>query len=209
MTIELFISYLIASTIVAAMPGPNVLLVTNDSIAYGFKNSLLTMLGVISGMAVLFSLSLVGIATFLIMFSWFFGAVKWAGVCYLIYLGVSQIIASFKPGDTFDEKKSLKKNFFAKGFLISVTNPKGLIFAGAFFPQFLNKDAAIIPQILLLCGGFLFVGFIVLMLYALCGNIAGRLFKTQSFKTIMNRISGAFLIFFGIGLAFMDDGNAV
>ena len=95
-----------------------------------------------------------------------------------------------------------KRNFFAKGFLISATNPKGLVFAGAFFPQFLNKDSDMISQIVILCGGFLIISLVIEILYALCCDMVSKLIKNRSFKIYINRISGFFLIIFGIGLAF-------
>jgi len=123
----------------------------------------------------------------------------------LFYLGISQIRASFNSNSKLCEKVNVKKSFFTKGFLISVTNPKGMIFAGAFFPQFLNKDADMILQIAVLCGGFLLIAFIIGMMYVLCGNTARKLFNTESFNNQISRISGAFLILFGIGLAFVNE----
>ncbi len=205
MNIELFISYLLASIVIVAIPGPNILLIVNDSVTHGIKNSTMTVFGIVAGMAVLFSLALAGVATLLIMYSWLFSVIKWVGVCYLFYLGISQIRASFKSNSKLPEKVKVKKSFFAKGFLISVTNPKGMIFAGAFFPQFLNNDTDMISQISVLCGGFLFIAFFIGMLYALCGNTARKLFNTESFINQISRISGAFLILFGIGLALVNE----
>ncbi len=209
MNTELFISYLLATIVIIAIPGPNILLIVNDSITHGFRKSTMTVIGIVSGMAVLFSLSLAGITKLLIMLSWLFSVIKWIGVCYLFYLGVSQILSSFKSSHETDEHKNEKRNFFTKGFLISVTNPKGLIFAGAFFPQFLNKNSDMISQIVILCGGFLLIAFAIGILYAFCGKTASNLFQTELFKKRVARISGAFLIFFGIGLAFVNDEKAV
>ena len=202
MNIEQILTYLLASVIIVVVPGPNILLIVNDSITHGFRKSAVTAIGITTGMAFLFSLSLAGITTLLIMFSWLFFVIKWVGVCYLFYLGCSQIIASFKFNHEISDQIKDKRNFFTKGFLISATNPKGLVFAGAFFPQFLNKDSDMISQIVILCGGFLIISLIIGILYALCCDTVSKLIKSKSFKIHINRISGVLLIFFGIGLAF-------
>ncbi len=202
MDIEHIIAYLIASVIIVAVPGPNILLIVNDSITHGFRKSAVTAMGIASGMGFLFFLSLAGVTTLLMMFSWLFFLIKWVGVCYFFYLGISQIISSFKSNHEISDKIKEKRTFFTKGFLISVTNPKGLVFAGAFFPQFLNKDSDMISQVIILCGGFLIISLIIGISYALCCDTVSKLIKDKSFKNHMNRISGVLLIFFGIGLAF-------
>ena len=59
-----------------------------------------------------------------------------------------------------------------------------------------------ISQIVILCGGFLIISLVIEILYALCCDMVSKLIKNRSFKIYINRISGFFLIIFGIGLAF-------
>jgi len=203
MNIETLISYILASAVIIAIPGPNNLLIVNDSISHGFNKSLMTLSGVVVGMGILFACSLVGITTLLMMFSWFFIVVKWLGIAYLIYLGITQIIASFRHEPPALQQRKNNKNFFMKGLLISVTNPKGLVFAGAFFPQFLNRELSLAPQFFTLCLIFLLLAAIIGGIHAYGAFAVSRLFKTSTFKKLANRISGTFLICFGIGLSFV------
>jgi len=207
MNSEVLLAYIAASVIIVSIPGPNVILIINDSIKYGFKKSLLTILGIKTGTSFLFLISLSGLTALLSLFSSMFTIIKWAGVCYLIYLGISQIISSLKEKSIGNKHADGSNNLFFKGFLVSATNPKGLLFAAAFFPQFLNKQLAIGPQIITLCGGFLIISFIIESMYAYASNTTGRIFKTENFKKLTERISGIFLIIFGIGLSFVKKTN--
>ena len=99
--------------------------------------------------------------------------------------------------------ESENSNLFLKGFFVSATNPKGLLFAAAFFPQFINEQSSIPAQVIGLFIGFLFVSFFIEIIYAYAGDKSGKLFKSPRFKKITERISGAFLIMFGVGLSFV------
>ncbi len=91
--------------------------------------------------------------------------------------------------------------------MVSATNPKGIIFAGAFFPQFINEKAALLPQMLLLCFGFVLIATLIEIAYAFLGDASRALFRTDKFRRLSNRLSGGLLILFGIGLAFAKDGE--
>lgn len=200
MSIEVLIHFLIATAIVTVIPGPNILLITTDSIRYGVKKSMMTVMGVSAGMIPLFALSLAGISTLLIQSPWLFDVLKLAGVIYLLYLGITQVLDTFKTGKAPQSEIQSKNNFFARGFLISATNPKGLFFASAFFPQFLSKETPMIPQVLMLCGGCLLVASLIGMLYAVFADTANELFKAEKFQKRTTLFSGLIFIFFGVGL---------
>ncbi len=204
MSIETLIRFLVATAIITVIPGPNILLITTDSIRYGLKKSIGTVLGVSAGMIPLFSLSLTGISALLIRYPWLFDMLKLVGGIYLFYLGAGQIFDSTKTRVNPLAVIHLKHNFFAKGFLMSATNPKGIFFAGAFFPQFLDKNASMVPQVLILCGGCLLVASLIGLFYAVFAKTADDLFKSEKFQKRTSLFSGLILIFFGLGLFFTD-----
>ena len=204
MSLETLIRFLVATAIIAAIPGPNIILITTDSIRYGLKKSIATVIGVSAGMIPLFSLSLAGISTLLIRYPWLFDMLELAGVSYLFYLGITQIFDSLKTGRSHLKAIHLKDSFFTKGFLISATNPKGFFFAGAFFPQFLTKNAPLMPQVFILCGGCLLVASLVGLFYAVFAGTANDLFKSEKFQKRTSLFSGLVLVFFGMALFFTD-----
>ena len=205
MSFDVLLAYVIAVALIVVVPGPNIMLVVSDSMNAGFKKGLLTILGIKAGTLVLFGLSMMGLSALLTCFSWLFLFIKWAGACYLVYLGIMQLRSSFKPVDWSDSPRQGNRRLFMKGFLVAATNPKGLLFAGAFFPQFLNPAAPLIPQMAVLCLVFAAVSFVIEIAYAYAGNMASGLFKSDRFRKAGQRMSGAVLIMFGIGLCFAEE----
>jgi homoserine/homoserine lactone efflux protein len=206
MVVDSLWNYFIAVSIIVLIPGPNILLIMNNSMKHGFKNGLLTILGIKAGMTILFLISLSGITALLVLFSSLFTIIKWLGVAYLIYLGISQIIFSYKETGK-SESLTFDRRYFLKGFVISVTNPKGLIFAGAFFPQFLNTNSPLMPQTIILCGGFIIVSLLIEILYAFLSNILSNLLKTAKVQKMLDRVSGFIFIVFGVGLSLYKKSN--
>ncbi len=205
MSLEVLITYVIASAIIVVVPGPNIMLVVNDSINGGFKRGLLTILGIMAGNLLLIGLSMIGLAALMTWFSWLFTIIKWAGVCFLLFLGISQLRASFKPTPAAGPPQAGNGRLFLKGFLVAATNPKGLLFAGAFFPQFLDARAPLIPQMIILILTLMLVAGLIMTAYAYAGNLAAKMLKSERFKKLSQRVSGAVLIFFGIGLCFAEE----
>ena len=206
MIVDNLLNYIIAVAVIVVIPGPNILLIMNNSMKYGFNNGVQTILGIKAGMMLLFIISLSGIAAVLLFFSSVFVFIKWLGVIYLVYLGISQIILSYKDSKekniiAFDQK------YFLKGFLICATNPKGLIFAGAFFPQFLNTNNPLLPQIIILCGSFLLVSLLIEIVYAYLSGMLSSIIKTKKIQKILDRVSGFVFIIFGIGLSVYKKSN--
>lgn len=205
MPLETFTRFLIATALVTLIPGPNILLIVNNSIRHGIKNGLITVLGVSAGMVPLFLLSLGGISTLLIKWVWLFDGVRLAGMLYLLYLGGSMVISFFKPQNAPLLKSSPQNRFFVTGMAICMTNPKGLLFAGAFFPQFIEKSAPVIPQAVLLVTGCLIVATLVGGLYALFAGTARALFQSDRFSRYTALISGCTLILFGLSFLFAGE----
>jgi threonine/homoserine/homoserine lactone efflux protein len=203
MQVDTLMAYVLASMVIVAIPGPNIMLIINDSVRFGFKQSVMTILGIKAGIALLFFLSLTGLSALMALFAPLFAIIKWIGVGYLIYLGITQLTSSFRLETTLAKPVIKSKNFFLKGFLVSVTNPKGWLFAGAFFPQFINPQLAIGPQIVILCGGFILLSTAIELVYAYAGDTTSRIFSQGLFQKMVTRVSGFLLIMFGIGFAFV------
>ncbi|MCB2226649.1 MAG: LysE family translocator [Desulfarculaceae bacterium] len=205
MSLEVLIAFVVTSAIIVVVPGPNIMLLVNDSINVGFKKTLLTILGIKVGNLLLIGLSMVGLGALLTCFSGMFTIIKWAGVCYLLYLGICQIRYSFKPVPAADLPQAGNGRLFLKGFLVSATNPKGFLFAGALFPQFLIPQAPLAPQMIILCLLLTLVAGLIMTAYAYAGNLVAKLFNSDRFKRMSQRVSGAILVLFGIGLCFAEE----
>jgi homoserine/homoserine lactone efflux protein len=199
MHLDLYFGFVLATTILILIPGPNVSLIMANSIAHGTRYGLLTVIGTSSAIIVQLALTVLGLSATLGMLAGWFEWVRWIGVVYLLYLGIRQWRAP--PVDlthTRPQPRSVRV-IALRGFLISLTNPKTLLFYGAFFPQFLSPDAPFAPQVALLSVTFFVIAAGLDSAWAL---LAGRLRGLLAIRgTLRNRLSGGFLIGAGIGLA--------
>ena len=199
MHLSLYLGFVLASTILILIPGPNVSLIVANAIAYGTRYGLLTVVGTSAAIVVQLALATLGLTATLDILAGWFGWIRWIGVVYLLYLGIRQWTAA--PVD-LTRTRPQPRSFRAialRGFLISLTNPKTLLFYGAFFPQFLASDAPIAPQVMLL--SLTFLG-IAVSLDAGWALLAGRVRGVLAIRgRLRNRLAGGFLAGAGIGLA--------
>ncbi len=199
MHFDLYLGFVLATTILILIPGPNVSLIMANSIAHGTRYGLLTVIGTSAAIVVQLALTVLGLSATLGMLARWFEWVRWIGVAYLLWIGVRQWFAP--PVDltrTRPQPRSVRA-IALRGFLISLTNPKTLLFYGAFFPQFLSPDVPFAPQVALLSVTFFVIAAGLDSVWAL---LAGRLRGLLAIRgTLRNRLSGGFLIGAGIGLA--------
>jgi homoserine/homoserine lactone efflux protein len=199
MHVSLYLGFVLASTILILIPGPNVSLIAANSIAYGTRYGLLTVAGTSSAIMVQLAFAMLGLTATLDILAGWFEWLRWIGVVYLVYLGIRQWAAA--PLDltrTRPQPRSIRA-IAVRGFLISLTNPKTLLFYGAFFPQFLAPDAPIVPQVVLLSVTFLGIAATLDTGWAL---LAGRVRGVLAIRgRLRNCLSRGFLVGAGIGLA--------
>ena len=196
---QLYLAFVLATTVLMLIPGPNVALIVANSVAYGTRYGLLTVLGTSSAMVLQLALTAIGMTALLSWLSQMFEWLRWLGVAYLLFLGIRQWLAA--PVDltrTRPQMKSLKA-IYGRGFLISLTNPKTLLFYGAFFPQFIAADLPPGPQIALLAVSFMAVAVLVDSGWALLSGHARGLLGARG--RLRNRLTGGLLIGAGLGLA--------
>jgi threonine/homoserine/homoserine lactone efflux protein len=199
MPMSLYASFVLATAILMLIPGPNVSLIVANSIAYGTRCGLLTVAGTASASAVQLLLTVLGLTAVLDTMAGWFEWIRWAGVAYLLYLGVRQWRA--KPVDltqTRPQPRSLRA-LVLRGFLISLTNPKTLLFYSAFLPQFISSEAPVVPQVVLLAITYVVVAVTLDGAWAVAAGRARRLLGMRG--RLRNRLTGGLLITAGLGLA--------
>jgi homoserine/homoserine lactone efflux protein len=197
---SLFLAFVAAVTVLMLIPGPNVALIVANSVAYGPKYGLLTVAGTSSAMVAQLCLTVLGMTELLgtlgIWFAWF----RWIGVAYLVYLGIAQVRAPSTDLTTMGPQPNSPRVIYMRALLVSLTNPKTLLFYGAFFPQFVTLDHDVGVQITLLSVTFLTLAVLVDGGWALIAGRARRLLATRGH--LRNKLSGGFLIGAGAALAF-------
>jgi len=196
---NLYFAFAAATTLLMLIPGPNVALIVANSVARGTRVGLLTVLGTSCAMVPQLVLTLLGMSTVLGVLAHWFDWLRWIGVAYLVYLGVKQWRA--EPVDLTQVRSEPKsaRAVFVRGFFVSLTNPKTLLFYGAFFPQFVNVERDPSAQFLVLAATFLALAVMLDSTWALLAGRA-RPFLAARGK-LRNRVSGALLMGAGVGLA--------
>jgi len=179
-----------------ATPGPTVLLALTNGSRHGLRLAGCGMAGaVLSDFALIAAVAL-GLGALLAASEFWFGMVKWAGVAYLAYLGVTLLRSPGRPGGAVPGSPAVAASgraLFAKSFLVAATNPKGYLFFSAFLPQFVSTDAPQWPQYAALALVFAAIDLAVMGVYALLGARALRLF-TQRGARWLDRLCGGALL---------------
>lgn len=199
---DLFLAFALATTALILLPGPIVTLVIANSIAHGTRTGLSTVAGSSVGNALLVAAGALGLSTVLVFLADIFEWVRWAGVAYLVWLGLKQWRAVFKAADDGAMEAAPRgRNVFAQGFVVAITNPKTILFYAAFFPQFIDTALPLGPQLVAMSIGFVLIALIFDGLYAiLAARIRPYLIGARRAR-IRNGLTGTLLIGTGIGLA--------
>ena len=187
-------------------PGPAVLLAITLGTQYGVRKTCYAILGNVVGLAVISAVSAVGLGALLAASSLAFLVMKVIGAIYLIYLGIKfwrtqEGLLAKVPTSTMAARTVRGGQLFSKALLIAVTNPKPILFFTALFPQFVNTQSALLPQLILLTGIFMLLSFCVLLGYALMGSKAQRWLFEPIRMRWFQRISGGLFVAMGLLLA--------
>ena len=198
MTYELWLVYLTTVIFLCLTPGPNSLLALANGARYGLRCTLISTVGCLSGLALLIAIAISGLGIIISTSYTAFLFIKWLGVAYLIYLGVSLIFSKKKIDDQCGQQSTSESPFklrlFTQGLLIVLTNPKVLIFFMAFLSQFINHDAPLINQYLILTGTFVSVELAIEVLLAIFAEKLNKQLSQRGFLNTINKITGGIFI---------------
>ncbi|TVZ41503.1 threonine/homoserine/homoserine lactone efflux protein [Alteromonadaceae bacterium 2753L.S.0a.02] len=181
-----FFAFIIISIGFIATPGPNVLVVISTSLNQGRLRGLQTVAGTSSAMLLQLLIAALATSSVVTWLSSGFLWLKWGGVIYLLYLGLKSLLALRKP----QAPVSTAIGSFQRGFWVSLTNPKTILFFSAFLPQFVSNSAHYLQQIALLSGVFWTLALLLDSGYALLAGQLGRLLRSRYRQSVENGLSG-------------------
>jgi len=206
MDLSVYLAFVVATAIMISLPGPSVLLTVAHSISFGWQAGIATVAGATMGIAVQLLVAAIGLSSLLNGVAYAFEWLRWAGAAYLVYLGIKQWRSASEPL-LFGTSSVSKTNLFVQGLVITIPNPKSLIFIAAFLPQFIDTTRPLGAQFALIVPTFLVITFMVTSVWALvAGNVRGFLQNQKSFQTVL-RTAGGLMIVAGVGLALARRGN--
>ncbi|QBF33349.1 LysE family translocator [Thalassococcus sp. S3] len=202
MSVEVWLTYLIAVLAFMVTPGPSHLLMLSNSMAHGFQRSLATAAGDLTANALQMIAAGLGLAAILIASQGALTIVKWLGVAYLLWMGIRMWRQADHTNARADAASSASlKTLWYQGFLTSAANPKAVVFFAALFPQFIESEQSFWPQFLILSVTYLIVDGAFLSGYGVGASwIASKL--RASAAAMVHRIGSAFLIGAALMLGF-------
>ncbi len=197
--ISLYLAFVAATAVLVVIPGPNVALVVANSVVYGRRLGLVTVAGTTAAaMLPQLAFIMLGMTGSLLLADRFFEWVRWAGVAYLVYLGVTAWRAPVLDLTRVMPESRSARAIFARGMLVSLTNPKSLLFYGAFFPQFITPGPNLLGQMLLLSATFLIIVAVHDSCWALAAGWLRPLLAARG--SLRNRLTGGFYLAAAVGL---------
>jgi threonine/homoserine/homoserine lactone efflux protein len=157
MALHTLLLYFVAAVGLSVTPGPNSLLVLTHGALHGHRRTLFTVAGGALGFALLIALSMLGIGALLQASAHALLVLKLVGGAYLVWLGIQLWRAPALQMGEPASGGSAPWSLFRKGFLTATSNPKALLFYGAFLPQFIDATLDLKTQLVVLAGIFVAV----------------------------------------------------
>lgn len=201
MELGIYLVFAFTTTVVIFVPGPAAIAIAAQGAGNGHKRATFGVFGVAAANAVYFILSATGIASLLIASSFIFGVIKWVGVAYLVYLGLSAIFSKTGGIQFPTGKLQSSLSLFSKGFIVEFANPKALLYFAAILPQFLDISKPIMPQILIMGGTTVVLDLIAYSLYAYAGDRLTSGSVKEWIVRLVNRVAGGALLLAGARMA--------
>ena len=142
----------------------------------------------------------VGLTSLMATMGYWFDWVRFAGAAYLVWLGIKLIRSPVEGVNADAPPPPPRGGFFLQGFVVALSNPKLLVFFGAFIPQFMDMSKDHLSQVLILGVTFMVLAGLTDGIYALLAGRARSIFSARRTR-LVSRISGGFMIGGGIWLA--------
>jgi threonine/homoserine/homoserine lactone efflux protein len=199
MSLQVYLAFVAACIALALLPGPMVTLVIANGLRHGTRAALTNIAGAQLGLAIVIGVVAVGLTSLMATMGYWFDWVRFAGAAYLVWLGIKLIRVPVE-GVKADAPPPPRGGFFLQGLLVLLSNPKVLVFFGAFIPQFVDMSKDHVSQVTLLGITFMVTAGVTDALYALLAGRARLFFSAQRTKAL-SRVSGGFMIGGGIWLA--------
>jgi len=212
--VETWIAFALTAAAVIALPGPTVMMIAGLALSAGERAAMFGVIGVLAGDVTTITLSFTGIGAVLTASPGLFLALTWAGAGYLIWLGVR--MWRQPPAIALPEERSApgggpaktlcidgpsatpKHPLVVRGWMVTVLNPKGMLFVAALMPQFIHAGSPALPQMLLLGVTHILLATVILGLYVRLSGRLRRLFSAPATIRFAGRTGAVVLVAAGL-----------
>lgn len=203
MNLETYLIFVVTTGVVCLTPGPAAILVVAQGISNGFRRSYWAIAGIALANSVYFALSATGIAALLVASNTLFSVIKWVGVAYLFWLGISALrskasalTVTADPGEAVHGMRA-----FWQAVVVELSNPKALLYFVALLPQFVDPAKPVAMQMLVFGLTCVALDVFAYSLYAWLGSKTRRFSANAGFVKASNRAAGGLLMVAGALMA--------
>jgi RhtB (resistance to homoserine/threonine) family protein len=206
MKMENFYLFLIMSILLIILPGPDTAIATKNTLSAGRNGGFKTLAGTFCALLIHTMAAVIGLSAIIVKSALLFSIFKYVGAVYLVYLGIKTLWALRKqhtetPKDLVSERKYNNQSHFKQGFLTNMLNPKVAVFFLTFLPQFVDPGSNTLVPFLIMGFTYAVLTAIWFIMYILLVDQISAFMKKPRTTTIIESITGAVLIGFGIKLA--------
>jgi len=195
-----WLAFVAASALIVIVPGPTVTVIIANSLRAGPMAGLMNVAGTQAGLILMVAVLAAGLETIVTQAGVVFDVLRLIGAAYLVWLGVKMWRSDGRLGQAEAGTARTYGSYAWQGFLVIWSNPKALLFFGAFIPQFVSPEGNAALQVVLLGLTFMAVALVLDGAYAVAAGKTGALLSRRNVRWL-ERISGSFLIGGGIWLA--------
>jgi threonine/homoserine/homoserine lactone efflux protein len=196
------IAFTLAAALLTITPGLDTALVLRTAAAEGPRRAFAAALGICLGCLAWGLLVAVGLGVLLKASGLAYLALKWIGAAYLLYLGIRLILVRRAEAGSGEADPAPPGNWFLRGLLTNLLNPKVGAFYVSFLPQFIPAAANVPSTILLLAAIHAGLGLLWFLLLIGATRPLARILRRPGLVRALDRATGGVLIFFGLRLAF-------
>src|SRR6201989_2651768 len=200
MSLQVYLAFVAACIALALLPGPMVTLVIANGLRHGTRAALINIAGAQLGLAIVIGVVAIGLTSLMATMGYWFAWVRFAGAAYLVWLGIKLIRSPVEGIDATQPPPPPRGGFFLQGLLVALSNPKLLVFFGAFIPQFMDMNQDHLSQVLILGVTFMVLAGLTDAIYALLAGRIRTIFSARRTRAV-SRVSGGLMIGGGIWLA--------
>lgn len=191
----LLLSLFIAATVgFIFTPGPVVSLIVAETLRDGPGHGFSVAFGAAVASAIYLAISFFGFATVAALPDMVLTSIRYVGAVYLYFLAYQAFTQTASASDIeLPPAAASKWTSFSKSVVICFTSPKTILFFGAFFPQFVNKELPLEPQLMVLSATFLLIAFLLDCCWVLLATKAKKVLAQKDKLSVANKIAGSVL----------------
>ena len=193
---SLWLTFFAASWAISLSPGPGAVAAMGAGVQHGFRRGYWMTFGLILGIVTQLAIVGVGLGALMAASAFAFTALKWAGVAYLLWLGLQQWRAPVRPlqDAPAGEASATRRALVLRGWMINAVNPKGTVFMLAVVPQFIDPAAPLLAQYAVIGATLCFTDLVVMAGYtALAAQVLAVLKSPRQLRW-MNRVFGSLFV---------------